>query len=422
MRVLHIVHQYPPEFIGGTELYTQTVARSLVARGHTVSIFSPARQVSDPVHPPIMTTEDGVRVHRIPLGLRSANAVFFDTFRQPILATAFAAVLRQEQPDLVHVQHLMGLPAHLIDQITTAGIPFVVTLHDYWYVCANAQLLTNTRQEICAGPHWWINCGQCALARAGYPDWLMLAPATAPLLGYRHRLLQRVLTRAAGLIAPTEFVRETYRQLGVPVDRVQVISHGIELPSVLPPAVPRSTNALRVAYIGGLSWQKGVHTVIEAVNDLPADEVQLTIYGDLSAFPDYVADLKRLAQHSAIRFAGRLDRGALWQALRETDVVVVPSLWYETASLIVQEAFAAGVPVVASNLGALRERVRDHLDGLLITPGDPEAWRAALQRCVDEPDLLPCLRQGIVPVRSAAEHIADLETLYAGIVAAGSRQ
>jgi glycosyltransferase involved in cell wall biosynthesis len=422
MRVLHIVHQYPPEFVGGTELYTQTVARSLVARGHAVSVFAPSKHTRDPARLLVSTDEDGVRAHRVSLGPRSANAVFFATFTQRTLSAAFAAILQQDRPALIHLQHLMGLPARLIDQIGAARIPFIATLHDYWYVCANAQLLTNTRQEICAGPRWWVNCGQCALARAGHPDWLWLAPAAAPLMGYRNRLLHRVLTRAACLIAPTEFVRETYRQLGAPTDRAQVISHGIELPSVLPPVVPRSTNALRVAYIGGLAWQKGVHIAIEAVNGLPAHAVQLTIYGDIAAFPKYVAELKQLAQQSSIRFAGRLARSELWQVLRETDVVVVPSLWYETASLIVQEAFAAGVPVMASDLGALRERVRDNIDGLLVTPGDPAAWRAALQRCTDEPELLLRLRQGIRPVRSVEEHITDLETLYAEIVAVGSRQ
>ena len=412
MRVLNIVHQYPPEFVGGTELYTQTVARSLTARGNAVSVFCPSGQAGDPARAVVSSDEEGVRVHRVPLGPRSANAKFLDIFTQHTLSAALAAVLQQEHPDLVHIQHLMGLPARLIDKVALAGIPFIVTLHDYWYGCANAQLLTNTRQEICAGPHWWINCGQCAVARAGHPDWRVLAPAIAPLLGYRHWLLRRVLTRATWLIAPTEFVGETYRQLGAPADRIQVIPHGIEVPSDLPAAQPRSPGVLRVAYIGGLAWQKGVHVLIEAVNGLPAEEIQLSIYGNTAAFPDYAAALKRLVSHPHIDFAGHLPRSRLWITLRSVDVVVVPSLWYEASPLIIQEAFAAGVPVITSNLGALRELVHDHLDGLLVTAGDPIAWRAALHRCATEPGLLPRLRQGIRPVRSMDEHLADLEALY----------
>jgi glycosyltransferase involved in cell wall biosynthesis len=88
--------------------------------------------------------------------------------------------------------------------------------------------------------------------------------------------------------------------------------------------------------------------VIEAVNGLSARTVQLSIYGDTTAFPGYVTELKQLAHHPQIHFAGRLARTELWRVLRETDVIVVPALWYETSSLIIQEAFAAGVPVIAS--------------------------------------------------------------------------
>ncbi len=422
MRVLNIVHQYPPDFVGGTELYTQTVARSLVTRGYAASVLCPSKQPGNSAQPLVSADEDGVRVHRVPLGPRSANSVFFDTFTQRTLSTALTTVLQQERPNLIHIQHLMGLPARLIDQITAAGIPFIVSLHDYWYVCANAQLLTNTRQEVCAGPRWWINCGQCAVARAGYPEWLVLAPAVAPLMGYRNRLLRRVLNKAAWLIAPTEFVRETYRQLGVPTDRMRVIPHGIEVPTELPAERPRLTETLRVAYIGGLAWQKGVHVVIEAVNGLSARTVQLSIYGDATAFPGYVTELKQLAQHPQIHFAGRLARTELWRVLRETDVLVVPALWYETSSLIIQEAFAAGVPVIASSLGALRERVRDNFDGLLVAPGDSAAWRAAVHRCATEPELLPRLRQGIRPVRTMAEHLSDLEALFGDTVVATPNQ
>jgi glycosyltransferase involved in cell wall biosynthesis len=241
-------------------------------------------------------------------------------------------------------------------------------------------------------------------------------------MGYRNRLLRRVLNKAAWLIAPTEFVRVTYRQLGVPTDRMRVIPHGIEVPAELPAERPRLTETLRVAYIGGLAWQKGVHVVIEAVNGLSARTVQLSIYGDTTAFPGYVTELKQLAHHPQIHFAGRLARTELWRVLRETDVIVVPALWYETSSLIIQEAFAAGVPVIASSLGALRERVRDNFDGLLVAPGDSAAWRAALHRCATEPELLPRLRQGIRPVRTMAEHLSDLEALFDDTVVATPNQ
>ena len=86
-----------------------------------------------------------------------------------------------------------------------------------------------------------------------------------------------------------------------------------------------------------------------------------------------------------VRFMGELSREQVWGCLAKVDVLVVPSLWYEAFSLIAHEAFLAGIPVIASRLGALAEVVQDGVDGLLVPPSDVSAWTATLQRLVDEP-------------------------------------
>ena len=108
MRILHLVHQYPPEFIGGVELYTQTLAQQLARRDYAVSIFVPSIATSEKLVQ--VTSEDGVSVYRVPIGPRSSTAIFASTFGQRQLSRAWAHVLDQVQPDLVHVQHMMGLP------------------------------------------------------------------------------------------------------------------------------------------------------------------------------------------------------------------------------------------------------------------------------------------------------------------------
>ena len=226
--------------------------------------------------------------------------------------------------------------------------------------------------------------------------------------------LRRVLAGAAAIIAPTHFVRQTYAALGLPVARLVVVGHGLALP---PGYVPPKREAARpgmlhVVYLGSVAWQKGVHVLVAAVNQLPHEGVRLTIYGSLDDFPDYVADLRARATHPGIRFAGRIDRAALWAALAQADVLAVPSLWYETAALVIQEGFAAGLPVVAADLGALTERVRDGVDGLLLPAGDAAAWRDALRRLRDTPGLLDQLRTNIQPVRTIAEHVSEIERVY----------
>lgn len=401
MRILHIVHQYLPEKTGGTELYTQTLVHHQRAAGHRVAIFTASQTaVSDPA----------AHLYRLPLGVRSPTAVLRSNFHHPALEAAFAQALKSERPDIVHIQHLMGLPLALVRQIQQAGVPYVVTLHDYWYLCANAQLLTNYDETVCAGPRAWLNCARCALARAGVARAYPLIPALAPLFAYRHGRLARILDGAAALIAPTQFTATIYGQMGVPPARIQPIPHGIQLPAQFPPR--QRPYPLHIAYIGGIAWQKGVHVLVEALNRLTEYPLQATIYGDLTAFPDYVADLQTAVRHPGVRFAGLLPHAQLWQALASIDLIVVPTLWYETASLIVQEAFAAGVPVVASDIGVMPERIQDGVNGQLFAAGDAAALRAVLERVWQQPTLLQAWRDGITPVFTIEAHVAAVTAVY----------
>jgi glycosyltransferase involved in cell wall biosynthesis len=123
--------------------------------------------------------------------------------------------------------------------------------------------------------------------------------------------------------------------------------------------------------------------------------------------------LQRMAQHPGIHFGGRIERDNLWRVLlEEAHAGIVPTLWYETASLVIQEFFAARVPVIGSRIGVLPGRIRDGVDGLLFTPGDATALRAILQRLLDEPALLSHLRANIRPPRLMADHVKDVSEVY----------
>ena len=175
---------------------------------------------------------------------------------------------------------------------------------------------------------------------------------------------------------------------------------------------------MRFLYVGGLSFQKGIHTLVEAFAGVRG-AAELWIVGDETFDPAYVTRLRALAT-PLVRFLGRLARPEVWQALVDADVVVVPSLWYETFSFLVSEGFIAGKPVLASNLGPLADRVRDDMDGLLLPPGDVAAWREAMQHLVDTPDDLARLRQNVRAPLSLEEHRAALESLYSQVIAVSS--
>ena len=407
MRLLNLVHQYLPERVGGTELYTQAIGHAMASRGHEVAIFCRSDSTSTGVR--VRSDAGQVRVWAASTGALSPTARFLASYRNPGLQAAFEHVLDTFRPDLVHVQHMMGLPAAFGRIMQRRHIPYVITLWDFWWRCANAQLLTNYSAQICPGPSaTFLNCAHCALARAGHPGLLPGLPLIAPLMAARNAALQSVIDGSSRLIAPTEFVRQWYLQHGFPAEKTLVLPPALDYPEPSPRTA--GERGLRAAYIGGLSSQKGVHNLIEAFGGLRG-AAELWIAGDETADPDYSRQLHKIAGAN-IRFLGRLGRAEVWEMLAQVDVLAVPTLWYETYSFVISEAFVAGLPVLASRLGPIADRVRDGVDGRLLPPGDVAAWRNALQKLLDAPADLDALRTGVRPPEPLSRHAEQLEALF----------
>lgn len=413
MKIWHLVHQYLPEKIGGTELYTRDVAHEQAQLGHAVTILAPSMLTDGNPNAPAAAGEPDVR--RYPTGPRSPLQVFLANTRSDEQFLAwFAEGLRADPPDIVHVEHLMGIPLGVINLLQEHSIPYVITLHDYWFVCPNAQLLTNTDQTVCEGPDaHFANCGRCLLARAGLPAPRLGGLLTGKVVAGRARRLGPILAGARRLIAPTHFVRERFLQAGLLDDseKIVVLPHGLAIPEQLPPRRDPAEEPFRVVYLGGLSSQKGIHILIEAFNHLPTG-AECIIYGDEDAFPDYVARLRKKAAHGGIKFGGRLPHDKIWPILRQASLVAVPTLWYETYSFIVDEALAASTPVMASDIGIMPEKIRPGVDGVLVPVGDVAKWAAELSRFYHNRDQLRVLaktsNRGLTPT----EHVAQLLEIY----------
>lgn len=405
MRLLFVVHQYPPDYVGGTEFYTQQLAGALADRGHQVAVvFRRDGKSAGTTH---WVEATGVNVYALTSRPVTANSRFLASFGDATLSQAFAQVVTQFRPDKIHVQHMMGWPSSLLRHLS---IPYLVTLHDFWWICANAQLLTNYDQTNCAGPRLWLNCGRCALARAGIKHGLLLSPAVAPLLAMRAAQLQTVLVSAEQIIAPSQFVADFYRRHLPLLANLSILPHGISYPTQMPARAPRLPNHLRLTYIGSIAPAKGVHLLVEAFNRLP-ENYQLTLYGNLATFPNYAQEWQRKAR-PGVHFAGTLPREQLWTALAQTDLLIFPSIWYENFPLVIQESLAANVPIIASRLGALPEFVQDGVNGRLFEPSNAQDLQQVLQEVMEKPEQIDQWRAGITPPLTLTHHLHQLERLY----------
>jgi glycosyltransferase involved in cell wall biosynthesis len=195
-----------------------------------------------------------------------------------------------------------------------------------------------------------------------------------------------------------------------------VVSHyGIDTAGLAQAAGRRRPSpTLRVGFVGTLVPHKGCDTLVQAFKMLPPElDVALSISGDPDRYPSFVEELRALATGDPrISFPGAIPRPDLPDVMSELDVLVVPSRWYENAPGVIFEAFAARIPVVATNLKGMSEFVRHAQNGLLFELEDPRDLSRQLRRLREEPGLLERLRAGITPVKTTAEYASEMEELY----------
>jgi glycosyltransferase involved in cell wall biosynthesis len=156
-----------------------------------------------------------------------------------------------------------------------------------------------------------------------------------------------------------------------------------------------------------------VNVLVEALRWLPGAPLQIRIHGDPHSHAGYADELKRLSGGDPrITFHGAYRHEQVYDLLAGLDAIVVPSVCYENSPLVIQEAQAAHVPVLASRLGGMRELVTDEHDGLLFDPGNPQDLARQLRRLLEEPALLERLRPDGASVRTEDDEMRELSAHY----------
>ncbi len=338
MRILHVSHAWDA---GGSGLYASAVAAAQARAGHDVRRFGP--------------------VPRRERGFRAS-------WSSPEVEIAFLAEVRGVE--VVHVHHLSGLSMDLPRLAREAGARVVVTLHDYWLACARGQLVDASgdrcpgpdidRCARCLAPHLWAPlpfATSLPLRRASVADrlgaWTMLRDSVDRFLAPSAHVARRLCVEAQSLPLP----------LLLPVE-------------VAPPAPP---GPVRFLLLGTLVPTKGAHVAIEAFAGLPSGSGELRVVGPAPPYDGSNAYAERLRARAAevpgVRLEGPVPHAAVAHLLHGADVLLVPSLWEENAPLVVGEALASGLRVLASDLGGIGEVAPQ---ARLVEPGTVAAWRAAM--------------------------------------------
>lgn len=437
MKVLHVPYTFFPAPSGGTEVYVAALCRELNARGIDNVIAAPGDAEGVQIH-------ESVKVHRI----RVSSALSVEQMQggEPDwqAAQGFGRVLDETRPDVVHFHSFSSaIGNECLRQVQERGIPAIYTYHTPTATCARGTLMRWGR-EACDGRLHALRCGACQLHAIGLPKLVSLAatvlsPMTKtlsralpervrwqlpvrvlPLMQARHQNVKDWLVGMAAVVALNHWSLPLLKACGVSPRRLHLIRHG--LASAVVPGVeeaPRTTGPVRLAFLGRLDPAKGIALILQALGQLPTADITLDLYlvGDqTSAFARQMLAL--LARDSRVRVLAPLQPVDVVVALRAYDALLVPSQVKETGPLVVLEAFAAGIPVIGSELGGIAEWVQHEVNGLLVEPGSSRAWSMALQRLADRDNgLLERLRQGVHPPRSFAEVASEMRGIYDHVLA-----
>ncbi len=395
---------------GGSETYYFALADLLRAAGHTVLFFAMEDERSEPCEQAryfVSKVDYNGRQSKAQQLKSAANLLYNAEARDK-----FAALLAAERPDIVHLNLVhRQITLSILEPCQKLGIPVVFTQHDLICVCPNYTCLSpHGVCEACLGGHF----GPCVRQKCvkGSMAKSLLAAIEARL--YRLRGSYQQIDR---YLCPSAF----YQTL---LQRCRFTSSPIlHLPNFLPEgtvcqwAEPQDDALL---YLGRLSAEKGVATLLRALARCPA--AHLRIAGDGPQRAELEALAAELGITERVEFLGYLTGEVLQQALHGCRAVVLPSEWYENGPYSVLEALSCGKPVLGSRIGGIPELVREGETGFLFAPGDAAALAGAIERLLALPKAeYAALCEGAVRFAkerfSAQRHLEQLTAIYQEVIA-----
>jgi glycosyltransferase involved in cell wall biosynthesis len=277
-------------------------------------------------------------------------------------------------PDIAHAHNIYGrLSTSVLDELKEREIPTVLTLHDLKLLCPSYLMLSHGEVcEKCKGSKFYR-----AISEKCHKNSLMASAVYAVETWFNHFF--RKYDSVKYLIAPSKFIRDKFIEYGWDPARVVYLPNFIDA-TAIEPSIGTGDYLL---YIGRLSREKGVQTLLKALQQIKIPTA-LKIVGD---GPER-QQLESIASSSNIpvQFTGYLTGIELQQAVANAKAVIMPSEWYENAPLSLLEAFAYGKPVIGAAIGGIPEMIDDGMNGYLFTPGDINELKESIERILSISD------------------------------------
>ena len=390
MRILIVIHGYPPDYNAGSEIYTQTLAHALADLNHEVHVF--ARE-EDPFLPDYKLRKEKdqyrreIAVHLV--NHHRSNA----RFQNASIDSAFSKVLESVHPDVVHFGHLNHLSIGLPQIAKSNNLPVLFTLHDFWLMCPRGQFLqwgltADKPWKLCDGQEDTKCAKQCfnrfieginpELEHENWTRWV----------GNRMAAIRNACDSVDLFIAPSRHLKTRHvDEFGLNPEKVVYLDYGFDLER-LKGRMRISEKPFVFGYIGRHHPSKGIDLLIDAFGTLDGDSL-LRIWGR----PEHLSkSLKaRVLGYGSVKeriewLPEYRNEDIVTHVFNKCDCIVVPSIWDENSPLVIHEAQQCRVPVITAEHGGMGEFVKSGVNGLTFQHRDMASLRDAMQQAISGRD------------------------------------
>lgn len=374
MRILLLAQFFPPD-IGGEERHVFNLANILADRGHDVAVGT--QRMADV--PDDEKLDTGVRIHRFGTlamrlpGVYSTSRPHHLPVPDPLGVRALARIVELERPEIVHAHNWIVNSAVALRRHSATRAPFglILTLHDYSQVCATKRLMRAGR--LCEGPAV-SRCLPCAISHYGPLVGPMTAAATTAMRPWKNRAIDHIVS-VSRAVAVANHISEDQHSSVIP----NFVSDSTLLPPV-PDSTIRNIPYLSdlpgepfMLFVGELSKEKGLETLLRAYQRLGGDQPPLVLIGRRT--PDTPAQIPQ-----GVRMYLDWPHEHVLAAFRHCVLAVLPSVVADSCPTTVIEAMAIGRPVITTSIGGMVDMIVDGQNGLLVSPGNDRELAEAMNR------------------------------------------
>ncbi|NIE65482.1 glycosyltransferase [Burkholderia sp. Ax-1719] len=403
MRVLAVNIYFEPRSFGGATVVAEEIARRLNQREDIEYAMFTSLPTSD-VPGYRLTRYGAAGGDAFGMGLPHEPNPNFE-FENPNSVAAFADAVSALRPDVVHLHSIQGIGAQIAEVCLRERIPFVVTLHDAWWICGRQFMITGDNQY-CYQRKIDLNvCATCV--------------DDASRNTYRQFRLREILLSASRLVAPSAFFKDLYAQNGFDAGKIVVNKNGIRAPQRDIRREPPGGRPLRFGYVGGETQIKGAPLIRKALRSLSYNNYELHVVDNVLNLGRHSIDARLWAIPGVLKIQPAYTQETIDSFFANIDVLLFPTQWKESFGLTVREALIRDVWVIATDAGGVIEDIVPGENGDIIPlDDDGTELAAAIARLLANPQRLDGYRnahKGMI--RLFEEQAVELHALFGEVVA-----